>query len=190
MDPQDTFLNPTDESNDESEDESKDESSESDEGADSKDEAGELQEQLRSLQSERDKETARANKAEKQLSQMGKAATAKSKGNAPAVPPEVAEWIIAAKDSQRKALYEENKKLAQYKVSPDLIVGDSPAEMRASAESLSTFVDELEGQMRGNILTEHGFDPEPKTGSAEGRRDFKTMDSKEFNALVDDHLKG
>jgi len=143
---------------------------------------------LRKMQSERDKETARANKAQKEVDKM-KAASAKSAGSTE-VPPQVQEWIVAAQSRTRETLYESNPKFKAFGIDPTLISGDTPAEMTASAKSLSEFVETLEGTVRDSVLKEHGFDPAPKASAAMGRKDFNAMDTKEFDAIVEEALRG
>lgn len=155
-------------------------------GGDDKDEkAGE--ETLRKLQSERDKAVAERNKATKALKEM-KGVTAKGEGTE--VPAEVQEWIVAAKGRTRDALFSANPKFEAYGISPDLIGGESPDEMTASAKSLSEFVDTLEGKVRDNVLEEHGFDPEPRASTRAGNKAYNEMDKKEFDAIVAQALRG
>lgn len=145
---------------------------------------------LRKMQSERDKEVARANKLQKQLDALQKQATSASGEKDSGVPPQVQEWITAAQQNTRTALYKSNEKLAEYGVDPSLIRGDTPAEMQASAKLLGEFVDKMERDIRDAVLTEHGFTPAPKDASSMGRKNFRTMDSKEFEALVEEALRG
>jgi hypothetical protein len=145
-------------------------------------------EDLSKLQSERDKETARANKLQKELDSL-KAASAKDAG-AQGVPPQVQEWIVAAQRRTRDVLYESNPKFKAYNVGPDLITGDTPAAMEASAKSLAEFVDTLEGNVRDQVLRDHGFDPEPRASTRGPDKSFKSMNSEEFNRLVDQALRG
>lgn len=171
---------------------SDEDSQESQGGAASKgesDESTDNDETARRLQSERDKERARANKAEAELKKL-KATSAKGQEQAPQAPAEVQEWIVAARDNMKRSLFAENPKFSQYGIDPNLIVGDTPAEMRASAKSLSDFVENLHGQVRSAVLQEHGYDPEPRASEAPGRKDFAKMDPKEFNALVDEAMRG
>jgi len=146
------------------------------------------EETIRRLQSERDKARADANKATAALEKVQRASAKGEAGTQ--VPPEVQEWIDAAKTNSKDALYKAHPRLESYGVSPDLITGDSPAEMRTSAESIDRFVTEMEGKIRNQVLEEHGFNPEPLTSPAEGRKSFSEMDEKEFNALVDNALRG
>ena len=145
-------------------------------------------ETIRKLQSERDKARADADKARKALEKV-QAASAKDDGAAP-IPPEVQEWITAAKSNSRDALYKASPRLDQYGVDPALITGDTPAEMRKSAESIDNFIAEMEGRIRNQVLEEHGFNPEPVTSPAEGRKSYKEMSKEEFEAEVEKALRG
>lgn len=179
--------------NDESTDSEKsdEDSQESQEGAaskDDRDESTEKDDSARRLQSERDKERARANKAEAELKKL-KATSAKSQ-EAPQAPAEVQEWIVAARDNMKRSLFAENPRFEQYGIDPNLIVGETPAEMRASAKALSDFVENLHGQVRSDVLREHGYDPEPRASDVPGRKSFDKMDAKEFDSLVEQALRG
>lgn len=145
-------------------------------------------EDLSKMQSERDREVARANKLQKELDSL-KAASAKDAG-AQGVPPQVQEWILAAQRRTREVIYDSNPKFKAYGVSPDLITGDSPAAMEASAQSLAAFVDTLEGNVRDQVLRDHGLNPEPLASTRAAGKNFKTMDTAEFNRLVEDALRG
>jgi hypothetical protein len=102
----------------------------------------------------------------------------------------VQEWIVAAQRRTRDVLYESNPKFKAYNVGPDLITGDTPAAMEASAKSLAEFVDTLEGNVRDQVLRDHGFDPEPRASTRGPDKSFKSMNSEEFNRLVDQALRG
>ena len=143
---------------------------------------------LSKMQSERDKETARANKLQKELD-SAKLATAKDVVGSE-VPLQVQEWILAAKNRTRQVLFDSNPKFAAYAVSPALIIGDTPVEMEASAKSLAEFVDKLEGSVRDSVLRDHGFNPEPLASVRAAGKSFASMNSAEFNALVDEALRG
>ena len=145
-------------------------------------------ETIRRLQSERDKARAEADKARKALEKV-QSATAKDAGSS-SVPPEVEAWLTAAKDNSRDALYKRNPKLEQYGVDPSLITGDTPAEMRKSAESIDKFVSDMEGKIRNQVLEEHGFNPEPLTSPAEGRKNYANMSKEDFDAEVEKALRG
>jgi hypothetical protein len=145
---------------------------------------------LRRLQSERDKETARANKLAKQLETLQKQATSAKDENATEVPPQVQQWITAAQQNAREALYKADGRLERYGVDPSLIRGDTPAEMQASAKALGDAMDKMERDIRDSVLQEHGFTPAPRDASSMGTKNFRTMDSKEFEALVDEALRG
>ena len=152
------------------------------------DESSGVSEAQRRLQSERDQERARANKAEKELKSL-KAASANGQGES-GIPTNVNEWIVAAQENQRKALFAEYPEFSTYNIDAALIVGDTPAEMRASAKSLSEFVATLQGKVRQSVLVEHGFTPEPQSSQVTGRKDYATMDSKDFDKLVENALRG
>jgi len=146
-------------------------------------------ETLRKLQSERDKEVARANKLQKQLDALNNQDTsAKDKGTE--VPDQVKEWITAAQQNAREALYKSDERLERFGVDPTLIRGETPAEMQASAKAIGELVDKMERDIRDSVLEEHGFTPAPRDASSMGTANFKTMDTKKFDALVEEALRG
>jgi hypothetical protein len=145
-------------------------------------------EDLSKMQSERDKEVARANKLQKELDAL-KAASAKDAG-ASEVPPQVQEWIVAAKLRTRESLYDANPKFKAYGIDPTFITGDTPVAMQASAQSLTAFVDTLEGSVRDQVLRDHGFNPEPLASTRAAGKSFQSMSSEEFNRIVDEALRG
>jgi len=182
----DDFENPDNEDGtpEQGDEDSKDEE---DGAADSKDKDEKSGEALRKLQSERDKAVAERNKAQKELKNV-KGATAKSEGTE--VPTEVQEWIVAAKTNARKTLFESNPKFEQYGISPDLIGGETPEAMSAAAKSLTEFVDKLEGKVRDDVLEEHGINSVPRASTRANNKAYNEMDKKEFDAIVEQALRG
>ena len=176
--------------NDDTSDSVEDTGEDTEDAASASDDTGstKLEETIRRLQSERDKARADLDKARKTLE---KVQPAPAKGETTSsVPPEVEAWLTAAKENSRDSLYKRNPKLDQYGVDPSLITGDTPAEMRKSAEAIDKFVSDMEGKIRNQVLEEHGFNPEPLTSPAEGRKNYANMSKEDFDAEVEKALRG
>lgn len=170
------------------EDESKEESGAADKAKDSKSDTSEA---LRKLQSERDKAVSELNKLLKRTKAAKEPATSGVSFDPETLPPEIAEWLSASKDNVRQQLYESDPRLKTYGVSPDLIVGETPADMRKSAKELQSAISALEGKIRNAVLIEHGFDPEPQSDERTTQaKSFRTMPRDEFLREVEKALDG
>lgn len=133
------------------------------------------------LTSKWQKAEARAKKAE--------AALAKSKpesdaGAAPAVAPEVSEWIEAQREFARERALNSDPRLAEYGLTADDIAGDTPAEVKASVKRQIDLINSIETKVRQRLLIEHGLSPEVPGGGRTERLDIDGMSEKDFDQLV------
>lgn len=145
---------------------------------------------LRDLQSQKDKETARANKAEallKKIQEGGKSGDGKPTGS---VDPEVQKWLSVAKESARTRLYESDPRFKEYGLPPSLISGDSPEDMETSFTQLKRLVGKVESRVRDSVLKEHGFAEAPQSSSKTPKRDFANMSKEEFDKVVRAAMSG
>jgi hypothetical protein len=180
---------------DEDEDTSEDEDTQSDDAAGDKGSKSESDEDsaktLSALQSTADKATARANKLQKQLDEKVKSGTAKDEnGNSGVVPPEIRQWLDAAKERTQEASYKTDSRFKDYSIDPAFIQGESPSKMKDSAERLSKLVTEIEGKVRNAVLVEHGFSPEPATSERNEPKNYGTMSPEEFKKVEQKALSG
>lgn len=176
----DDDLDQTDDTEYDEEDESDEESSEDDKE----------KKRLRDLQSAKDKETARANKAEAALKKMTeslKPGAGKPEGS---VPPEVQKWLDAAKEGTRTRLYESDPRFKEYGLPRSLIAGDTPEDMEASATQLKRLVAKVESRVRESVLKEHGFAEAPSGSTKLPKRDYGNMSTEDFEKVLRQALSG
>jgi hypothetical protein len=143
---------------------------------------------VRDLQSAKDKETARANKLQKELDALKQQATGKPGEKPKAVDPQLAEWQAELKTQVRTQFYESDPRFKEYGLSPDLITGSSPAEMRASLQALKKMVTKIESVARKKVLEETGAAPDLMGGgtvTTGPAKDFSKMSSEEFNKYLE-----
>lgn len=173
--------------NDLDDDEDEEEEDESEEGSQDA-ESGNVDKRVRDLQSAKDKETARANKLQKELDALKAAGTKDGKPSPKKsdLPPEVEQWVTAARTQTRNQLFDSDPRLKEYGFSPELITGETPAEMRASFQALRKTVSKMEAAARKAIMEDQGGIPDLSGGSvATGGPDWTKMSSEEFNKFVD-----
>lgn len=140
------------------------------------------------LQSKADKETARANKAETQLKRLQEALKegdaedskpkAEASGNA---------QLDAILDMARMFAAQQNPKLAEFGLSASDLIGNTPAEIAASATALVTRFEKIETQVRNKVLADNGLAPEidQAASSSAPKRDFSKMSSEDFKKVMD-----
>lgn len=139
------------------------------------------------LQSAKDKETARANKLQKQLD----AILAASKGDDAegSKPPASAGGNVmdpAILDMARMFAFQQNPKLSEYGVSSSDLNGSTPSEIAQAAAELVARFEKIETQVRNKVLAEQGLAPEIESGApAKQVRDFSTMSKEDFKKVMD-----
>ena len=139
------------------------------------------------LQSARDKETARANKAEKQLKAM---LSAGADAEAP-LAPVVSDSNSAMLDMARMFAVQRNPKLAEYGLSEEDLTGNSPSEIARSAIELVAKFEKIETQVRNKVLAQNGLAPElAGAGVPPPDRDFSAMSSEDFKKIMDAAMRG
>lgn len=133
------------------------------------------------MQSERDRETARANKAEKQLKALLGVQGAGAEGGSP----EGDTGQSAILDMARMFAEQQNPKLAEYGLTGADLTGTTPAEIAASASQLVARFEKIETRALNKVLAERGLAPEidgqvppPKP------RDFTNMPKEDFDKVV------
>jgi hypothetical protein len=143
---------------------------------------------VRDLQSEKDKETARANKAEKEVLRLKKALVepdAESENESSDSPPADA-YVL---DMARMFAYQQTPKLAEYDIPASALTGNTPMEIAASATELVTRFEKIETRVRNKVLAENGQAPELDGGGPPPpARDFSAMSKEDFNKLVDETM--
>lgn len=161
----------------EDEDESADDADEDEDEAEKPKAKDKSEKRIRDLQSSLDKALA-------EVSKLKKGATGdKPEGKRPR-DPEVERWVSAARDATLSRVYDSDPLFKELGIDRNLITGDTPDELEASAKQLSKLVTRIATRTRNKVLREHGFSPEPKGSGAEPRRNFGTMPDEEFQKLV------
>lgn len=137
------------------------------------------------LQSAKDKETARANKLQKQLDAI--AAATKDNGVEDIQPSAQAGFTgdSAIIDMARMFAFQQNPKLATYGLTMDDLNGANPSEIARSATELVARFEKIETQVRNKVLAENGMAPEIDAGSPPApARDFTKMSKEDFDKVV------
>lgn len=139
------------------------------------------------LQSAKDKETARANKLQKQLDAI--AAAAKDEDVEDSKPPVQTGGSSvdgAILDMARMFAFQQNPKLAEYGITAADLNGSSPSEVARSATELVTRFEKIETQVRNKLLADQGLAPEIDAGApSTPPRDFSKMSKEDFQKVMD-----
>jgi len=139
------------------------------------------------LQSARDKETARANKAEARLAALLAAAADRDEETSSSPSSDDSPMLEMA----RMFAVQQNPKLAEFGLTGDDLSGSTPREIAKSAADLIARFEKIETQVRNKVLADNGLAPE-LAGSAyvEPDRDFNKMSSDDFKKLMDAAMTG
>jgi hypothetical protein len=139
------------------------------------------------LQSARDKETARANKLQKQLDAIA-AATKGDDAEAGKPPAQAGGSPVdgAILDMARMFAFQQNPKLAEYGISATDLNGSTPSEIAQAATGLVAQFEKIETRVRNKVLADQGLAPEidgntPPTPP----RDFSKMSKEDFQKVMD-----
>jgi len=142
------------------------------------------------LQSARDKETARANKAEAKLAALLSVANSDSDSSSRSDPISGnADGVIL--EMARMFTVQQNPKLAEYGLSEQDLTGTTPGEIARSASALIARFEKIETQVRNKVLADNGLAPElDGTAVPTPDRDFSKMSSEDFKKLMDAAMQG
>lgn len=137
------------------------------------------------LQSTADKETARANKLQKQLDAITEATKEPStEEGEPSKDGDAGTDVIL--DMARMFAYQQNPKLAQYGIAAADLTGKSPSDIVKTAAELVTRFEKIETQVRNKVLADNGLAPEVDAGKPDvPARDFSKMSKEDFDKIVD-----
>ncbi len=143
---------------------------------------------VRELQSARDKETARANRLEKELAKL----QTRDEGSTGTTDPVRQAELEEIRQDRLDSLLatEEFQPLKSYGIDPALITGTSRAEMRESAQELVGFIKSIETKVRNKTLREAGITPSPTSGTREPRKDYSKMSDEDFEKELNRALSG
>lgn len=145
------------------------------------------------LQSKADKETARANKAEKRLQAL-EAALKDSDSDGGKENPKRAD---ASTDPQilemaQMFAYQQHPRLEEFGVEMSDITGSTPSEVAKNAAALVARFEKIETIARNKVLAEQGLAPELSNDLPATRksRDFNSMPAEDFEKIVERALRG
>lgn len=178
-------------------DDFEDEGTESDDGAPAGDPstaAGDPKssdKRVKDFQSLADRETARANKAEKRLKALEAAlASGDSEEGKPAtsVGGDAQNQMIL--DMARMFAVSANPKLAEFGLEASDLTGSTPSEIAQSAAALIARFEKVETRVRNKVLADNGLAPEIVSGKAPETqaRDFSEMGKEDFDKLLNSVL--
>jgi hypothetical protein len=100
------------------------------------------------------------------------------------IPPDVRQWMDAARDAARERFYEMDPRLAEYGIPASSITGDTPDQMRASVKAYRDLIDSVETKARNKVLAEHGIVAESVGSSRFTSKDFVSMSDEEFDKVI------
>lgn len=171
---------------DEGDDLSADSAGTSGESGDSKDPKS-TDKRISDLQSAKDKETARANKLQKQLDAITAATKDEDvevRKSAASTTGNVTDNVIL--DMARMFAFQQNPKLAEYGIAPSDLTGSTPSEVTQAATELVARFEKIETQVRNKVLADQGFAPEIDAGLPAAKpRDFSKMSKEDFQKVMD-----
>ena len=146
-------------------------------------EASNSDKRINDLMSKAQREEARANRLERELNALkggGDASDDKAPQARPRRQEETEAWAELLREESRKVLFASDPRLAEYGVTPDVLAGSTPDEMRESLRREVARIDAMESKIRNRVLTEHGLDPEVGGGAGEPPVDYASMSKEEF----------
>lgn len=137
------------------------------------------QKRIDDLIAARDKEIARANKAEQALK-------ASDKGTAEGSPDPAQQALLQElREASLDAVYGEYPELKKFGIDRSLIEGSTRAQMRESATSIVALVKGVATAVRNEVLAEHGINAEASGATRQPPKDFAAMSDEEFRKLLD-----
>ena len=128
---------------------------------------------------------ARANKLEQQLTQF-----VRSGGGTPApqspqgLPAEVRAWVQAVRESEIDRIYQSDPRFEAYGFQRGDLAGETPAEIKASADRFRQLIERVEGAARNSLQRELGVVPDIVPERRGPRKDFASMSSEEFEKEI------
>ena len=138
------------------------------------------QKRINDLIAARDKEVARANKAEEALKK------ASGKGTAPSGDADPAQQALLQelREASLDAVYGEFPDLKKFGIDRSLIEGSTRAQMRESATSIVALVKGVATAVRNEVLAEHNISAEAAGSTRQPPKDYAAMSDEEFNKLL------
>jgi hypothetical protein len=135
---------------------------------------------IRDLQSARDRETARANRAERALQGLLKP----GEGSSGSADPERQSLLDELRESNLDGVYAEFGELKTYEIDRALIEGQTRAEMRASAARVVALVKGVETKARNKALSDAGIKAEPVGTTRPAPKDYARMSAEDIEKEI------
>jgi hypothetical protein len=132
------------------------------------------------LTSARDKETARANQAEKALKALRGEGQAAGSND-----PSAKMWMAELREASLDAVYGEYPELREFAIDRSLIEGSTRAEIREAASALVGLVKNVSTKARNKTLAEHGMKAESSGQSRKPPVDYGSMSDEDFLKVLD-----
>lgn len=146
------------------------------------------------LQSAKDKETARANKLQKQLDAIVLASKDDDAegGKAPAASAGTDAATNAILEMAKMFAVQQHPKLSEFGLSASDLTGSTPGEIAQSAAALVARFEKIETQVKNKVLADNGLAPEIEAGTPTPTkaRDFTNMSKEDFKKVMDAALAG
>lgn len=137
------------------------------------------------LQSAKDKETARANKLQKELERLqARGADARDGGSEGSKDPEDSALKQELREVSLDAVFGEFEQLRSYGIDRALIEGATRAEMRESATALVALIKSVETKARNAVMKEHGIKAEPTGTSRTPPKSYADMSAEEIEKEI------
>jgi hypothetical protein len=141
--------------------------------------------------SQAQKAQARAAKAEAQL--LAAVRSGEEPRSTPAtagLPPEVQAWLQAVRDAEVDRVYQSDARFASYGFTQGDLVGETPEEIRASADRFKKLIERVEGRVRNEIRREFGLTPDIGGDRRGPRVDFGNLSTEDFLKELDRRKAG
>lgn len=167
----------------ETEEESTEETEESteEESTDDDEAASKEKKRISDLQSAKDKETARANKAEAALKKL----TANKGNEGGSDNPETSLLMQELREAALDAVFGEYPVLKTYGIDRSLIEGATRAQVRESASSVVSLIKSVSTKVRNEVLAENGLSAGLQGNSREKPVDYGSMSDEAFLKMLD-----
>lgn len=147
---------------------------------------GDADKRISDLQSAKDKETARANKLQKQLEKLqARGADTDDGGAEGSKDPEDSALRQELREASLDAVFGEFEQLRSYGIDRALIEGATRAEMRESATALVALIKSVETKARNAVMKEHGIKAEPTGTSRTPPKSYGDMSADEIEKEIE-----
>jgi len=134
---------------------------------------------------------ARSNTLKSQLEQVVRSGgDTRAKPVQGGLPPEVQAWLTAVRDAEIDRVYGSDPRFESYGIDRGDLVGESPDEIRASADRYKKLLDQIETKAKNEVQRQFGIIPD-MGGSRRGpQKDLSSLNSADFLKELDGLKRG